>query len=247
MTQRMLADALDGYAERELRFGEQFGMRPAHFELAFGFGLAGAALLEDDDREAEEMDEDERECSHDPASCSEPLLLHAKDGGPPVALCGVIDRVDFDATGRRALALDYKLGTPPDFSAIQRGDSLQMPLYLLAVERLFGKVGAVGCYDSMREKGRRRFHRTEHVNLRQFGPVLPLDDGNTVKPLNRDQYAELTTTAEMTAIQTARSIATARVEATPGEHCRACAYADVCRTSRAGQHDGEFRSRSDLD
>ncbi|HLV79361.1 MAG TPA: PD-(D/E)XK nuclease family protein, partial [Chthonomonadaceae bacterium] len=108
-----------------------------------------------------------------------------------------------------------------------------------AVERLFGKVGAVACYDSMRERGRRRFLRTEHVNLRQFSPLLPLDDGSAVKPLNRDQFAELVKTAETAAVLAARAIAAANIEATPGDHCRFCAYGDICRTTIAAGHDGE--------
>jgi ATP-dependent helicase/DNAse subunit B len=241
MTQRMLTDALDGFAERELRFGVQFGLTPAHFELAFGFGDADTPPPEDEERETVDLAEsmDDLQPLLDPMSCMEPLILQARDGGAEVKVCGAIDRVDLDATGRRALALDYKLGRPPDYSEIQRGSSLQMPLYLLALERLFDKVGAVGCYDSMRERGRRRFHRTEHVNLRQFSPLMPLDDPSTVKPLSREQFADLTQTAEATAVRSARAIAQAGVEAIPGEHCRVCPYGDVCRTTLTTGHDGE--------
>ncbi len=240
MTKRMLADALDRYAEREARFGPQFGMAPTYFELAFGFGAAGAALVEEEDRLDPTRDEKEgMEPVHDRASLPDPLRIAAPDGRSPISICGIIDRVDLDLSGQRALVLDYKLGRPPDFSDIQRGLSLQMPLYLLAIERLFGVVGAVGCYDSMAETGRRRFQRAEHINLRQFAPIIPLDDGATVKPLNRDQYAELTRTAEAAVIRTANAIAASRVEATPGDHCRQCAYGDVCRTTIAGGHDGE--------
>ena len=52
MTQRMLTDALDGFAERETRFSPQFNMTPAHFEVAFGLRIAGRAALEDDERAA---------------------------------------------------------------------------------------------------------------------------------------------------------------------------------------------------
>ncbi|HZO90404.1 MAG TPA: PD-(D/E)XK nuclease family protein [Chthonomonadaceae bacterium] len=239
--ERLLADALAGFAVREARFAPQLGLQPAHFELAFGLSEAEGALLEEEERELEGVPGPEGALPriYDPASCPEPLRLEARDGGPSIAICGTIDRVDCDAAGCRALVLDYKLGKSVDFSAMQRGESLQMPLYLLAVERLFGLAGAAACYDSMREPGRRRFFRTEHVNLRQFAPITPLEDGTTVKPLNRDQFAELTKTAETTAIQVARSIAAGRVEATPGEHCAACPYGDICRTTLTGGHDGE--------
>jgi ATP-dependent helicase/nuclease subunit B len=241
MTQRLLADALDGFAEREHRFTAQFGMEPAHFELAFGFGAAEGMRIEEEDRVLELSGNaaGALPTEYDPASCAEPLLLHAGGDGPPVAVCGTIDRVDLDVSGQRALALDYKLGKPPDYSDIQRGLSLQMPLYMLAIERLFGKASAVACYDSMQERGRRRFHRVEHVKLQQFAPVIPLENGETVKPLNREQYATLTKTAETAAVQAARGIASARIEATPGDHCRFCAFGDVCRTTVLGGHDGE--------
>jgi RecB family exonuclease len=232
MTQRLLFDAIDGLAEREERFTAQFGLTPSHFELSFGFVPGFEETWE------EERDGPTSRNAHDAASCSEPLLLMPTDDGPPVAVSGTIDRVDLDAGGRRALVLDYKLGRPPQWPEIQRGASLQMPLYLLALERLFGKVGAVACYDSMRERGRRRFHRTEHVNVRQFGPILPLEDGSSVTPVNRDQFNDLIRVAETTAVRLARAISQARIEATPGDHCRTCAYGDVCRTTLAG-HDGE--------
>ena len=233
MTERMLADALAGFAEREHRFAPQFGMEPAHFELAFGVGVVSAERIDEEERETDGPP------AHDPASCPEPLRILAQDGGPPVEVCGSIDRVDRDPTGQRALVLDYKLSKSVDYSAMLRGDSLQMPLYLLAMERLFGMAGAVACYDAMREPGRRRLFRTEHVNIRQFAPITPLEDGTTVKPLNREQYAELIKTAETATVQAARSIAAGRIEATPGEHCHACPYGDVCRTTLTGGHDGE--------
>jgi RecB family exonuclease len=156
-----------------------------------------------------------------------------------VLICGTIDRVDLDGTGQRALVLDYKLGKPPDYAAVQSGSSLQMPLYLLAMERIFRKVGAAACYDSAREAGRPRLFRSEHCAPQQFRPDSPRETGDTVKPLNREQYALLIRNAEATAVQVARRIASAGIEAHPGEHCRACSFRDVCRTTLLGGHDGE--------
>jgi superfamily I DNA/RNA helicase len=252
MTHRLLADALNGFVEREERFTTQFGMTPTHFELTFGMNSgAGAAELSEweggngaadcrNERDGDPVNVS-NSATHacDPASCAEPLLLIPEDEGRAVAICGVIDRVDLHADGRRALALDYTLGRPPDYAEIQRGASLEMPLHLLALERLFDKVGAVACYDSSRERGRRRFQRLEHVNVRQFGPLLPLEDGVSVTPLNREQYVGLMKTAETTAIRLARAIETAEIPATPGDHCRQCAYSDICRTTVLNGHDGE--------
>ena len=70
-------------------------------------------------------------------------------------------------------------------------------------------------------------------------PMLPLEDGTSVTPLNRAQYTDLIATAEATAVRLARAMVKGNIEATPGDHCKLCAYNDVCRTSPLGGHDGE--------
>ena len=125
MTHRLLADALDGFASREERFQTQFGMQPAHFELTFGVGTR-RDWEDEEERQIGQSEEAAGESSasawhYDPASCAEPLLLNVVDGGPPVAICGTLDRVDYDSTGTRALVLDYKLGRPPTFGEFSGG------------------------------------------------------------------------------------------------------------------------------
>jgi ATP-dependent helicase/DNAse subunit B len=214
---RLIGDALDAHLDREERFGPLFGMASAHSHLTFGSPTTG----------------------EDPASTPDPLLLTDTDG-MEVRVSGALDRVDLDATGQRALALTYRLEAAPDFADIQRGASLQLPLGLLALEQLFGYHAAAACYDAAPQAGRPRLFRTEHVNLRAFSPVLPHDNGKTVTPLNRQQYAEIVETAAAAARNAARGIRNARIEATPGDHCQRCHFTDVCRTTRLGLHDGEL-------
>ena len=241
---RVLADALSEFSVRETQFTPQFAMTPTFFELSFGSGAAGAEPAEDDDRgglltekRASELATDGNTAAiYDAASCTEPLEIVGEDGAT-VQICGTIDRVDLSASGRHALLIDYKLGASPDSADILQGKSLQMPLYLLAMERLFGIPGAVACYDTPREPGRKRLLRTEFVNTRQFAP-LPSEEGKSVTILNRDQFGTLVKTAETKALQTALAIAGGGIAATPGDHCRTCVYTDVCRTSATG-HDGE--------
>jgi ATP-dependent helicase/nuclease subunit B len=234
ISHRLLSDSLQGFAKREERFGGLFGMDAAHFELAFGLGADGA--MGDEDRETV-GDDDTR--WHDPASVAEPLEICAKDGGPPVAICGVIDRVDYTPNGEKAMVLDYKLGAPPGYDAILNGDSLQMPIYLMAMEKLFATKGAAACYDSMTEKGRPRMFRAQEVSIKQFAPIAGVENGTTVKPLNHVQFAEVITNAEYAAIRAARGIEQGRIEAVPGDHCKTCAYGDICRTTLTSGHDGE--------
>ena len=57
-----------------------------------------------------------------------------------VRLFGKIDRIDRTADSY-FIIYDYKTGHPPRVSDIARGLNLQLPLYLLAVEKLLGESG----------------------------------------------------------------------------------------------------------
>ncbi len=61
----------------------------------------------------------------------------------PVRLRGTIDRIDLSADRRRARVLDYKTGKLPRGlrdDALAGGEALQLPLYLLAAEKLLPDV-----------------------------------------------------------------------------------------------------------
>jgi ATP-dependent helicase/nuclease subunit B len=235
MSKRLLQDSLDGFADREHTFRRLFGLTPSHFELGFGVGHPGANWRDDEEQTADVTPGE----PHDPASTSRPLRIESADGSQSISVCGTIDRVDLDESGSRAMVLDYKMTRSVEYSAMQRGDSLQMPLYLMAAERLFGWAAGAACYDAMKEAGRRRVFRSEHFNTRCFGPAAPRESGTMVKPLSRDEYASLIRTAESTVLAAASAIRSGRVDATPGDHCGWCPYSDVCRTTLAGGHDGE--------
>jgi ATP-dependent helicase/nuclease subunit B len=231
MMERGLREALCLVAEREERYRDIFGLTPAFFELAFGH-------LEPDGTDDEEI-EPEALRDYDPASTPQPLAIPDTDGGTAAYLCGTIDRVDLAEDGRRALALDYKMGRSAEFTAIREGQSLQLPLYLLALEQLWGKIGAVGCYDSPRDTGRRRFFRVEEVDLRRFTVVQGVEKGDEVKPVTREQFSELMQTVQQRVRDAVRGIQAGETFPTPGECCRTCAYGDICRTSPDRVHDGE--------
>ncbi len=62
---------------------------------------------------------------------------------PPVQLRGKIDRIDFSPDGQRARILDYKTGKTPRGlrdDSFAKGEALQLPLYLLATEKLFPAI-----------------------------------------------------------------------------------------------------------
>jgi len=231
MMERALKDTLREFARREVRYSALFGATPAWFEVAFG----QEADAEPDD---EEIADDERR-DYDSASTSQPLAIPSGNGGPPIHLCGAIDRVDLIGDGRRAIVLDYKLGGSVDWDRIRQGKSLQMGLYMLAVEQLWGKTAAAGCYESPRDRGRRRFYRKSEVDVRAFQPIAGVEDGKMAKPLSGDDYAEAINAAQQAVRTAVEKLRIGHVMPTPGEHCRWCDYGDVCRMGRDGVHDGE--------
>jgi hypothetical protein len=200
-------------------------MTPTHFELAFGMTV-------------EESEEGERPRDYDPASSTQPLIILGENG-ELIHLCGAIDRVDLASDGRTAMVLDYKMGSTKEWADIKEGKSIQVPLYLMAVEQVWGLVGAVGCYDSPRDSGRRRFYRKEHVDVRAFQPLPGVEDGRLAKPICTDEFEEAVSAAESAVRNAVAGIQSGRILPTPGEHCRFCDYVDVCRTTPDGVHDGE--------
>lgn len=100
---------------------DQSGYRPALFELSFGY----SSRREKDDR-----------------SVSKPVFLIHDSGS--LNLSGSIDRVDI--CDERAAIFDYKTGSSGSQTktqAVLEGRSLQLPLYMLAVNKLFPKLQAI--------------------------------------------------------------------------------------------------------
>jgi RecB family exonuclease len=99
---------------------------PAHFEVAFG----------------------EPDADGDALSTSRALEFQVGDECVPI--CGRIDRIDVGTHGGRTFfnVIDYKSGDAGGFTAdaALRGTALQLPLYVLAAERvLLAERGATAC------------------------------------------------------------------------------------------------------
>ena len=93
---------------------------PTYFELSFG-SYPG---IGDSDRR----------------STRTPYAIGDPETGDEVRLSGKIDRIDRTADGR-FVVFDYKTGRMPAGADIDTGLNLQLPLYLLAAESLFGELG----------------------------------------------------------------------------------------------------------
>ena len=93
---------------------------PTHFELSFGsyFGMG----------------------ERDRQSTTELYAIGDSETGDEVRIAGKIDRIDRTADGS-FVVFDYKTGRMPSVADIDTGLNLQLPLYLLAAESLFGEIG----------------------------------------------------------------------------------------------------------
>lgn len=72
-----------------------------------------------------------------------PLRLPLPDGST-FSIIGRIDRIDSD--GSKVFITDYKLNNAPSLVDLTAGVDLQMPVYLLAADALYGKEAAGGGY-----------------------------------------------------------------------------------------------------
>ncbi len=229
-----LRDLLMAFAERDEFYSERWHLHTAYVELAFGVPLGQATP------DVEYGQHEHRTRHYDRKSSTKPLIIADPTGGAPVHVCGVIDRVDVNERGDIGLAIDYKLNRSPDLAgleqALDEGSSLQMPVYMLALERVFNIEPLGACYDIMRQKGRPRLFRIpsrEH-NL----GMLPQDDNRHVRPISRDQWNTMTEKLEGTIVRLARGIESADITAKPGSHCSYCPYGAVCRTTADYGYDG---------
>jgi ATP-dependent helicase/DNAse subunit B len=174
--------------------------RPAGLELRFGF------------------DDDEG---------SLPALVLG-DEADPVAVRGMIDRVDVDpGSGQRAIVRDYKSGSKRDewHGARWRSDQqLQVALYMLAVRRLMGIEPVAGLYQPL--GGRDLRGRGIFLRDSGAGDRLVAKDARDAEQLE-DELRD----ASARAVELARRLRTGALEPCPQTCSRqGCAYPGICRS-----------------
>ena len=203
----------EGLLERFLRLeaAELDVAAPALFELSFG-NYPGMG-------------------PRDPLSSPEPFVIDAADNAA-VRIFGKIDRIDRTAEGQ-FVVLDYKTGHVPDgLEDIRQGVSLQLPIYLMAVESLLGPdagltEGVAGVYYQLRDHehcGKTRLfadkaHKGQVYNTR-------------ARTLEHDQFRQLMDQAKSFALRYVEGMRSGRFHVTrhsPEKTCVHCPYAQSCR------------------
>jgi ATP-dependent helicase/DNAse subunit B len=115
--ERIMTD-LEGFLAEEL--ADEAGYVPAYFEARFGPASWGPMTR---------------------GSSPEPLELKA--GEHALRFTGFIDRIDVHRSGKAARVIDYKTGRVGDAkeNLLRGGESLQLPLYILAADALLARGG----------------------------------------------------------------------------------------------------------
>jgi ATP-dependent helicase/DNAse subunit B len=189
------------------------GTLPAYFEIAFG-GTKSAV--------------------RDPYSKDEPLELTRTTfvGEETIKISGQIDRVDL-ATDNTLIAYDYKLSTGASKEDIKSGRSLQLPIYLEALERLIlpGQRIAGGGYYVIRGGNDRRnkgLHRATALEYSGIGKKAGAVMGD-------DEWQQIRSTVIAKVWDFLDGLRAGQFVVNPAEKkktCRFCDFAAVCRYDR---------------
>jgi len=185
------------------------GVRPAHFELAFG---------------------GTRSSARDPASVETPLQLTRSTliGEESMNINGQIDRVDV-GSNETVVAYDYKLSKGATKRDILAGRSLQIPIYLEALEQLFfpKHTLAGGGYYTLRGGSNRR---NTGMYRMQFKEALGLQAKNSVLSEDEWQQVRADVTARIWNFLDLMRSGSFTVEPSQGiTTCKFCDYRAVCR------------------
>ena len=166
---KILLDQVLLYELEVQEAAEREAMLPAYFEVAFG-GMKSAA--------------------RDPDSKEAPLEIQRETliGEEAIKISGQIDRVDV-ARDKTVVAYDYKLSTGSSRGDILSGRSLQLPIYLEALEKLFlpdHPIAGGGYYvirgaQDRRNKGLYRASQLDYLKLRAKNSIFSDDDWQQIR------------------------------------------------------------------
>ncbi|HEV7476029.1 MAG TPA: PD-(D/E)XK nuclease family protein [Pyrinomonadaceae bacterium] len=189
------------------------GVVPAYFEVAFG-GMRSPA--------------------RDPDSTDQPLELTRSTfvGEETIKISGQIDRVDV-AQDNTLIAYDYKLSTGSTKDDIKSGRSLQLPIYLEALERLLlpNQPIAGGGYYVIRGGNERRNKGLHRAGALEYSKIR----ANVNGVLSDDEWRQLRRDVILKIWDFLDHIRAGQFDVNPSEKdktCRFCDFAAVCRYDR---------------
>jgi ATP-dependent helicase/DNAse subunit B len=203
------------------------GVVPAFFEVAFG-GMKSSA--------------------RDPDSTDEPLRLTRSTfvGEETIKVSGQIDRVDI-ARDNTLIAYDYKLSTGSSKDDIKSGRSLQLPIYLEALERLILPEHPIagGGYYVIRGGNERRNKGLHRASALQYSKIR----ANVNGVFSDDEWQQIRSDVVAKIWDFLDHLRAGQFGVNPSEKdktCRFCDFAAVCRYDRY-RIDGKNRGVNDAD
>ena len=205
------------FGGREPRYQEQFGVIPFACEWAFG------------DAEADDEERTRTEPLHNQQAPR--AVAYCLNNGQQIQLRGVIDRIDLSPDRRIALVLDYKLGGAPSKNDFTDGRAIQGLLYLHAIKTMLPNAQVVLAYDRLKAAQRVRFVPNMTELVQRFKRLEDEDSQNCVV-VGLAQWRQAEQKLRNLLTQAIAGLRAAVIEPTPGDHCRRCAFGDLCRRAR---------------
>ena len=146
---------------------------------------------------------------------------------PPLYLKGRIDRIDVDPQTKRFLILDYKTGSHiPNQNDMLEGISLQLPLYILAVQKmLFPKSQSLGALLIEIKKGK----PTQGLVDKEFNKIHFNLHSRTKALMDREDLEEMLKKTSEHVAQYIAQMDRGDFSARPRDCVSYCDYKRICR------------------
>ncbi|MBF0105378.1 MAG: PD-(D/E)XK nuclease family protein [Deltaproteobacteria bacterium] len=114
--------------------------------------------------------------------------------GESIGIRGRIDRIDINRSKKNFSVIDYKTGNVGPISDIKSGTSLQLPLYLMAVQKnLYPDYTPAGAYYYMLKKNEIKgisFAASADANLMHKRSQITLDDWESIQVAVKNRIAD---------------------------------------------------------
>ena len=92
-----------------------------------------------------------------------PLII--EDGQRKISIKGQIDRIDVDAENKAGLIIDYKRTAVFKRFDLEFGTALQLPIYIMVLEKILNLKAAGGELYSLKELENKGFYHSDHLEL----------------------------------------------------------------------------------
>ncbi len=197
LDERELYEMLFHFLEQESEQLEQTEFHPKYLEYSFGSG-------EENDSPA----------------------LEVMDGSQKIKIQGRIDRIDTDPGQTCAVVVDYKRSANFERKDVELGVALQLPLYLLAVEKNLGLKPLGGEFYSIKKCERKGFY--SEVYTKEFSV-----NRSASSQLSEEKFREILNKALEYLKRFKKEIEASTIAVKPRKHEEFCPYACVCRIERS--------------